>query len=104
MTTVSTHVLDLQTGRPAGGDHRPAGAARSRRGGSWSARRSPTATAGWTTSVSDVGSGDHLITFETTDHPFYPEVAVVFRVDDGDDHLHIPLLLSRYGYTTYRGS
>jgi len=35
---------------------------------------------------------------------FYPEVVVVFSVADADQHYHVPLLLSPYGYTTYRGS
>lgn len=35
---------------------------------------------------------------------FYPEVAVVFEVVDGAEHHHVPLLLSPFGYSTYRGS
>lgn len=35
---------------------------------------------------------------------FYPEVVVVFEVADGDAHHHVPLLLSPYAYSTYRGS
>jgi 5-hydroxyisourate hydrolase len=35
---------------------------------------------------------------------FYPEVQILFQVDDPHGHLHVPLLLSAYGYTTYRGS
>jgi len=35
---------------------------------------------------------------------FYPEVTVVFEVTDPAEHHHVPLLLSPYGYTTYRGS
>ena len=34
---------------------------------------------------------------------FYPEVVVAFTVDD-DEHYHVPLLLSPFGYSTYRGS
>ena len=34
----------------------------------------------------------------------YPEVAVLFRVSEGIGHYHVPLLLSPFGYTTYRGS
>ncbi len=38
--------------------------------------------------------------------PFFPEVRVVFRVgrDEKDEHFHVPVLLGRFGYTTYRGS
>lgn len=35
---------------------------------------------------------------------FFPEIAVAFRVGDPERHHHVPLLLSAYGYTTYRGS
>jgi 5-hydroxyisourate hydrolase len=35
---------------------------------------------------------------------FYPEVPVVVEIDDPAQHYHIPLLLSPFGYTTYRGS
>lgn len=38
--------------------------------------------------------------------PFYPEVTVDFQITDDKsfEHYHIPLLLSPYGYSTYRGS
>lgn len=35
---------------------------------------------------------------------FYPVVRVVFRVTEPDSHHHVPLLLSPFGYSTYRGS
>jgi 5-hydroxyisourate hydrolase len=35
---------------------------------------------------------------------FYPRVEVTFQVSAADEHYHIPLLLSPYGYSTYRGS
>lgn len=35
---------------------------------------------------------------------FYPEVCVEFEIDQTDGHYHIPLLLSPFGYSTYRGS
>jgi 5-hydroxyisourate hydrolase len=35
---------------------------------------------------------------------FYPEVPVVVEIDDPTQHYHIPLLLSPFGYSTYRGS
>jgi 5-hydroxyisourate hydrolase len=37
-------------------------------------------------------------------HGLYPIVQITFAVRDGETHFHIPLLLSPYGYTTYRGS
>lgn len=35
---------------------------------------------------------------------FFPRVEIFFRAAEGESHYHIPLLLSPYGYTTYRGS
>ena len=35
---------------------------------------------------------------------FYPEASIVFHVRDAAQHYHVPLLLSPYGYSTYRGS
>ena len=35
---------------------------------------------------------------------FYPQVTVTFEVGEGDAHYHVPLLLSPFGYSTYRGS
>lgn len=35
---------------------------------------------------------------------FYPEVVVAFTLDDPQAHFHVPLLLSPYAFSTYRGS
>jgi 5-hydroxyisourate hydrolase len=35
---------------------------------------------------------------------FYPEVSVTFVIRHGEEHYHVPLLLSPFGYSTYRGS
>jgi 5-hydroxyisourate hydrolase len=35
---------------------------------------------------------------------FFPEITVAFQIHEPDRHHHVPLLLSPYGYTTYRGS
>ena len=55
--------------------------------------------------------GTYRITFATDAYfrkqgveGFYPEAAIVFDVRDAAQHYHVPLLLSPYGYTTYRGS
>jgi len=49
------------------------------------------------------GSGRYRLVFETGG-TFFPEVVVVFEVLDPSHPHHVPLLLSPYGYTTYRGS
>ena len=36
--------------------------------------------------------------------PFHPSVVVTFEITDAEQHYHVPLLISPYGYTTYRGS
>jgi 5-hydroxyisourate hydrolase len=48
------------------------------------------------------GSGDYFAAQGT--RTFYPEVVVQFEVIDADDHHHVPLLLSPFAYSTYRGS
>ena len=55
--------------------------------------------------------GTYRVTFKTGDcfkkhdtASFFPEVPVIFNVDGSVPHYHIPLLLSPYGFSTYRGS
>lgn len=55
--------------------------------------------------------GMYKVTFKTGDwfkahkqKSFFPEVPVIFEVDGAVEHYHIPLLLSPYGYSTYRGN
>ena len=55
--------------------------------------------------------GNYRLTFDTgtyfTMHNlegFYPEVSVSFSIRDKSQHFHVPLLLSPFGYSTYRGS
>lgn len=42
--------------------------------------------------------------FEDLDQVFYSKVPIVFHLNSPEEHYHVPLLLSPYGYTTYRGS
>jgi 5-hydroxyisourate hydrolase len=53
----------------------------------------------------------YRVTFETapylekTGQPvFFPRVEVLFRADPAQEHYHVPLLMSPFGYSTYRGS
>ncbi|POT56709.1 hydroxyisourate hydrolase [Citrobacter amalonaticus] len=55
--------------------------------------------------------GDYRVTFKTKPYfdsknqeSFFPEVPVEFHISKADEHYHVPLLLSQYGYSTYRGS
>lgn len=51
--------------------------------------------------------GTYRIVFETGAYfpdSFYPQVSISFLVRDDSAHYHVPLLISPFGYTTYRGS
>lgn len=59
----------------------------------------------------ELENGTYRVTFETGEwfenhdtETFFPEVPVVFAIDGDLEHYHIPLLLSPYGYSTYRGN
>lgn len=59
----------------------------------------------------DMTPGIYKVTFKTGDYfqsknmqTFFPEIPVIFNVAQTNSKLHIPLLLSQYGYSTYRGS
>ncbi len=111
--TLSTHVLDLASGRPAA--NIPV-IVEQRNGGSWH----PLATTDTDTngrcadllpSAYELAMGTVLrLRFETGAHfaaqqipSLYPYIEIVFTLQD-DRHHHIPLLLAANGYTTYRGS
>lgn len=51
-------------------------------------------------------AGSYRLSFDTGTYgnPFYPTVTITFQVGDPGRNHHVPLLLSEYGYTTYRGS
>jgi len=56
----------------------------------------------------ELESGEYRLEFETRPYfersglnAFYPSISVVFSFEGG--HLHVPLLLSAYGYSTYKG-
>src|SRR5687767_9257004 len=52
-------------------------------------------------------AGTYRLTFDTGSYNpagFFPEVTIAFRIDEGHGHYHVPLLLSPFGYSTYRGS
>ena len=43
--------------------------------------------------------------FQALNQPsFYPEVCINFNIEGGAEHYHVPLLVSPFGYSTYRGS
>ena len=112
MAGITTHVLDTSVGRPAGGvpvllevldgdDWRQVGSGSTDRDGR----------------LADLLPADHVrvasyrMRFDTAAYfgargveGFYPEIAIRFEVTDAGAHHHLPLLLSPFGYSTYRGS
>lgn len=114
MSSISTHVLDLSRGRPAQGvvvvlDQR-LGAE------SWTElSRGATDGDGRISRLAPeslrLATGVYRLRFATGPYfaeqgsrCFFPEVAVIFEVEEPAGHFHIPLLISPYGYSTYRGS
>jgi 5-hydroxyisourate hydrolase len=108
--TLSTHVLDATTGRPAAG----VGVLLERLAtdGTWAAAEAGTTDGdGRLRLPSMISAGTYRITFASGDYfagqgmaTFYPEVIVTFRVTSEAEHYHVPLLLSPFAYSTYRGS
>ena len=110
---ITTHILDTSRGKPASGVL--VTLERSMADGSWTpVGHGETDDDGRVRSLTgdSVENGTYRLTFETAayhraqgmDAPFYPNVAVTFVVGDVDAHYHVPLLLSPFGYSTYRGS
>jgi 5-hydroxyisourate hydrolase len=111
---ISTHVLDTTSGRPAAG----VGVILERQGPNGELQpisRARTDADGRVRELIpgavDLEEGTYRLTFETGAYfetleieGFYPRVSVLFSVRDPTQHHHVPLLLSPYGYTTYRGS
>jgi len=110
--TVSTHILDAVAGTPAAG----VSVSLSTRdpGDSWLlAEAGVTDADGRLRFATETSGGTYRLTFATGPYfadrgvpAFYPEVVITFAVeaDDAPGHYHVPLLLSPYAYSTYRGS
>jgi 5-hydroxyisourate hydrolase len=107
---ITTHVLDTALGKPAAGVH----LVLERVDEPLVLARGVTDADGRVADLLAPGSveaGTYRITFDTaayfaaTDRQsFYPSVSVVFEIRDPAQHYHVPLLLSPFGYSTYRGS
>jgi len=110
---ITTHVLDIAYGKPAVGvtvilemrhqkDWIPIG-------------RGSTDQNGRLMNLTEEGHplsiGTYRLTFDVASYlheqgvvsPFFPEVKILFNVE-ADEHFHVPLLLSPFGYSTYRGT
>ena len=111
--TVSTHILDAVAGAPARGVSVELSLRDDDR--SWrSVETGVTDADGRIRFAAETASGVYRLTFATGLYfsnrglvGFYPEVVITFStvtVDDAPGHFHVPLLLSPYSYSTYRGS
>ena len=102
--TVSTHVLDATRGVPASG----VGVRLERADGTLLAAGVTDRDGRVADFAGDVEPGVYRLRFDTENYlgavTFYPEVVVAFRVQDGAARHHVPLLLSPFAYSTYRGS
>ena len=113
MSGLSTHVLDTAIGRPAAGigvrlEVEEAGGWRELASAATNAdgrvgHLLPPGTA--------LAAATYRLIFDVAAYHaahgaqgFYPHVAIVFTVRDAGQHHHVPLLLSPFGYSTYRGS
>jgi 5-hydroxyisourate hydrolase len=112
MSDITTHVLDVSIGRPATGV--PV-TLEIQKAGTWKElSRGATDSDGRLRHLLAPGSlvkGTYRLSFETETYfksrkieAFYPIIAIVFQVRNAQEHHHIPLLLSPFGYFTYRGS
>ena len=106
MAGITTHVLDTAKGKPAAGIAVTLEILRK----SWekvgSGKTDADGRLRTLTEGIDLERAFYRLTFITGDYNrgFFPEVAILFRVDDPAQHYHVPLLLSPFGYSTYRGS
>jgi 5-hydroxyisourate hydrolase len=109
VSTLSTHVLDTAVGRPAQGIRVTL------------ERADDVVGSGVTDAdgrVRDLlkkdvplNQGSYRLTFYVGEYfskagreTFFPEIVIDFRIGGGAEHYHVPLLLSPFGYSTYRGS
>jgi len=111
MTSLSTHVLDTMHGKPA------AGMVVSLRSPDGEMARGTTNADGRCPDLAPagLGPGRYVLRFEVADYfrgagvdlpepPFLDEVDVAFGIAADGGHYHVPLLVSPYAYSTYRGS
>jgi hydroxyisourate hydrolase len=114
MSRVSTHVLDVSLGKPA--KDVSVRLERREHSGDWhvlfSSRTGTDGKCAQLLPASEIlVAGVYRLNFDVASYfqaqeiaTLYPLIEVAFQVLEGESEFHIPLLLSPYGYTTYRGS
>ena len=113
MSTISTHILDTSRGRPANGvavylesqSHDESWTQLTHAWTDYEGRVKP-----FFLLEEPLPEGTYRLVFDTEAYfsalnldSFYPQVCVVFRIAEAQQHYHIPLLISPFGYSTYRG-
>ena len=113
MSGITTHVLDTSRGRPASGV--PVTLEVEAAGGWKLVGKSTTDADGRVSNLMPgdltLSTGVYRLVFDTGRYfaahnveGFYTQASVVFTIRDPAQHYHVPLLLSPFGYSTYRGS
>ena len=111
---ITTHVLDTAQGQPVANIHVVLEVQRTQK--SWeTVGEGRTDTNGrinnFLIETESMSPGTYRLTFNVSPYfqsqdvdSFYSVIPIVFTLDDPNAHYHVPLLLSPYGYSTYRGS
>lgn len=113
MSAITTHILDVSSGFPARGV--PVTLEKQIEANWETVGRGVTDDDGRLRDLLESGAvlqaGNYRLNFDTGDYfarqrieGFYPQVTVAFTVRNTAQHYHVPLLLSPFGYSTYRGS
>lgn len=109
-SNLSTHVLDSSLGRPAPGIALELSDAISGRLIASAETNSDGRVSQWSQAPL-LAAGEYKLKFDvaayfraTNTPAFYPEVVIHFTIIDASQHYHVPLLLSPFAYSTYRGS
>ena len=109
MSTISTHVLDTSLGKPGQGIRVELeyGGAMVGSGVTDADGRVPDLVP----KSASLEAGDYRLTFFVGEYfasgnrqTFYSQIVVSFRMGENSEHYHVPLLLSPFGYSTYRGN
>jgi 5-hydroxyisourate hydrolase len=108
MSAITTHILDTAIGQPA----RNVAVALSDANGDVIGRGRTDSDGRCRDLLNEpLRAGRYRMSFDVADyflargiHSFYPVVHIDFEVFDAAQHYHVPLLISPFGYSTYRGS
>jgi 5-hydroxyisourate hydrolase len=112
MSAITTHVLDTSRGRPAVGFQV---GLQMKSGETWKTLGAALTDANGRCAEllgdSPLEKGTYRLLFNAGDYyrelhldTFYSEISIVFEVQHPETHYHVPLLISPFGYSTYRGS